>query len=217
MKYLFFDFDGTIANTQAGTIKALEAMAQTLDLADLGVETYKKFIGPALTASLKKYYPSLPESRYPEAIKAYDAYYNTEGLYQLTLYPQITDILATLKDEGYQLYISSAKPETLIKRLISHLKLDTYFDGLFGASDDELTRVSKTDILKYALDSVQADLDQSIIIGDRATDIEGGINNHIHTLGITYGFGDYRELDDAKAEVILEDPTEIPSEIRAFD
>ncbi len=217
MKNIFFDFDGTIADTQVGTIKALEYMAKILELPDLGQATYQKFIGPALTDSLAKFYPNLAESSYPKAIAAYQEYYNTKGLHQLNLYPQIADVLMALKDEGYKLYISSTKPESLIKELVSYLKLDAYFSGLYGASDDQVTRINKTDILKYGLSDINADLDQSVIIGDRATDIQGGIANRIHTLGITYGFGDYKELAQADAEVILEDPTEIPSEIRAFD
>lgn len=216
MKYIFFDFDGTIANTKLGTVKALAYMAQTLKLDDLGPDTYQKFIGPAITESLGKFYPDLPKSRYQEAIDAYDAYYKTEGLYQLTLYPQIEDVLAALKDDGYQLYISSAKVESLIKKLITHLNLDDYFTGLYGASEDEITRSSKEDILKYALENAQAKKDESIIIGDRATDIIGGIKNNIHTLGIAYGFGSFQELREAGAESILEDPTELPSEIRSF-
>lgn len=217
MKNIFFDFDGTIANSQEGTIKALESMAETLGLTKLDTETYKKFIGPALTDSLAKFYPDFPASRYPEAIKVYQAYYNTKGLHQLVLYPQITDILSALKDDGYNLYISSTKPETLIKDLVDYLKLTPYFDGLFGASDDQKTRINKPEILKYGMEIIHADPEQTVIIGDRATDVQGGIANHVHTIGVTYGFGDYHELDQAGAESILEDPTEIPSEIRAFD
>ena len=55
MKYLFFDFDGTIADTQTGTIEALQHMAENLGLKDLGTDTYKKFIGPALGESLAKF------------------------------------------------------------------------------------------------------------------------------------------------------------------
>ena len=216
MKYLFFDFDGTIADTQTGTIEALQHMAEDLGLKDLGTDTYKKFIGPALGESLAKYYPDLSPSRYHTAMTSYDEYYKNNSLYHLTLYPQIADVLAALKSDGYQLYISSAKTESLIKKLIPYLKLDQYFDGLFGASEDQVTRSSKADILKYALESVGASADESVIVGDRATDILGGIANHVHKLGITYGFGSYAELRDAGAESILEDPTEIPSEIRTF-
>ncbi|MDR4933160.1 HAD hydrolase-like protein [Companilactobacillus paralimentarius] len=216
MKYIFFDFDGTIADTKVGTIKALQYMAQKLNITDLGADTYQKFIGPAITESFGKYYPKLPKERYSEAIAAYDEYYKNEGLYQLTLYPQIEDVLSALKDDGYRLYISSAKTESLIKKLIAYLKLNQYFTGLYGASEDEVTRSSKADILKYALENANANADESVIIGDRSTDIQGGIANNVHTLGITYGFGDYAELRDAGAESILEDPTEIPSEIRAM-
>jgi Predicted phosphatases len=42
MENLFFDFDGTIADTQEGIINALKYMVSELNLEDLGIDTYKK-------------------------------------------------------------------------------------------------------------------------------------------------------------------------------
>ena len=216
MKNLFFDFDGTIANTQEGIVNALEYMVNDLQMEHLGVDTYKKFIGPSLVDSLEKFYPDFPKTRYQEAVKSFQSYYNTKGVYQLELYPGMKDMLQQLKDAGYTLYISSVKTESMLKILIPHLGLDDYFEGFYGQSEDGLTRNTKPAILKYGLDESKSAADDSIMIGDRMTDMQGGVQNDVHTLGITYGFGDHQELKESGAELIVDHVDDIPDAVKKF-
>jgi len=216
MKNLFFDFDGTIANTQEGVINALNYMAKELKMKNLGEDIYTKFIGPSLPDGLARYYPDFPKSRYQEAIKTYQAFYNTKGIYQLKLYDQMEETLAKLQSDGYKLYVSTVKPESLVKILVPHLGLDQYFSGVYGASDDETTRNTKKAILRYGMDDAGVSAADTLMIGDRMTDMEGGLENHTHTLGVLYGFGDKKELADSGAEHIVEHVTDIPAGVEQF-
>lgn len=216
MKNLFFDFDGTIANTQEGIVNALEYMVNDLKMEHLGVDTYKKFIGPSLVDSLERFYPDFPKARYQEAVKSFQSYYNTKGVYQLELYPGMKDMLQELKDAGYNLYISSVKTESMLKILIPHLCLDNYFEGFYGQSEDGLTRNTKPAILKYGLDDSKSAAEDSIMIGDRMTDMQGGVQNDVHTLGITYGFGNQQELKESGADLIVDHVTDIPDAVKKF-
>lgn len=217
MKNLFFDFDGTVADTQEGIINALKYMVSELNLKDLGIETYKKFIGPSLPDSLERYYPDMDKADYQTAVKTYQSFYNTKGVYQLELYPGMKETLAQLKNDGYKLYVSSVKPESLIKLLVPHLNLDEYFSGLYGASDDETTRNTKKAILAYGMKDAKASANDTLMIGDRMTDMEGGVQNSVHTLGVTYGFGDHQELADSGADYIVDSVTSIPDGVKNFE
>lgn len=217
MKNLFFDFDGTIANTQEGIINAIEYMVEQLNMEHLNIETYKKFIGPSLGDSLERFYPDFPKERYPEAIKTYQSYYNTKGVYQLELYKDMEDTLSKLKDAGYKLYVSSVKPEKLIKMLIPRLNLENYFSGLYGASDDEITLSTKKAILAHGLDDAKVSANETIMIGDRMTDMIGGRENNTHTLGVTYGFGDLQELQESGAEHIVDSVSAIVKGVKEFE
>ncbi|WP_195701339.1 HAD hydrolase-like protein [Companilactobacillus futsaii] len=216
MKNLFFDFDGTIANTQEGIVNALEYMVNDLKMEHLGIDTYKKFIGPSLVDSLERFYPNFPKDRYQEAVKSFQSYYNTKGVYQLKLYPGMKDMLQQLKDAGYNLYISSVKTESMLKILIPHLGLDDYFEGFYGQSEDGFSRNTKPAILKYGLDDSKSAAEDSIMIGDRMTDMQGGVQNNVHTLGITYGFGDHKELAESGADLIVEHVDDIPNAVKEF-
>lgn len=217
MKNLFFDFDGTIANTQEGIINAIEYMVKELNMDNLGEDVYKKFIGPSLPDSLSRFYPDFPKERQPEAVKTYQAYYNTKGVYQLKIYPEMKETLAALKEAGYNLYVSSVKPEKLVKILVPHLHLEEYFSGLYGASDDETTLSTKKAILRYGLDDANVSAKDTIMIGDRMTDMIGGVENNVHTLGVTYGFGDRKELTDSGAEHIVDSVPDIIKGVQHFE
>lgn len=214
MATLFFDFDGTVVDSEAGIVAGLKYMVQDRGLRPLDNSAYVQFIGPALVDMLPKVWPELDDVEVKRAIDAFHHYYEEEGLYQAKLYPKFLDTMANLKQQGDQLYIASAKPETMLHRLVKHFSLDQYFAGAYGASDDEQTRVTKTDVLAYALKATQTDPAVSVMIGDRANDMTGGLDNHVQLLGVTYGFGSAKELQDAGAKVLADKPEAIPEGLK---
>ncbi|MDE3314655.1 HAD hydrolase-like protein [Lacticaseibacillus zeae] len=214
MATLFFDFDGTVADSEAGIVAGLKYMVQDRGLRPLDNSAYVQFIGPALVDMLPKVWPELDDVEVKRAIDAFHHYYEEEGLYQAKLYPNFLDTMTELKQQGDQLYIASAKPETMLHRLVKHFSLDQYFAGAYGASDDEQTRVTKTDVLAYALKATQTDPATSVMIGDRANDMTGGLDNHVQLLGVTYGFGSAKELQDAGAKVLADKPEAIPEGLK---
>ncbi|KRK12623.1 haloacid dehalogenase-like family hydrolase [Lacticaseibacillus zeae DSM 20178 = KCTC 3804] len=214
MATLFFDFDGTVADSEAGIVAGLKYMVQDRGLRPLDNSAYVQFIGPALVDMLPKVWPELDDVEVKRAIDAFHHYYEEEGLYQAKLYPNFLDTMTELKQQGDQLYIASAKPETMLHRLVKHFSLDQYFAGAYGASDDEQTRVTKTDVLAYALKATQTDPAASVMIGDRANDMTGGLDNHVQLLGVTYGFGSAKELQDAGAKVLADKPEAIPEGLK---
>ena len=54
MATLFFDFDGTVADSEAGIVAALKYMVQDRGLRPLDNSAYVQFIGPALVQSFLK-------------------------------------------------------------------------------------------------------------------------------------------------------------------
>ncbi|MFD1125853.1 HAD hydrolase-like protein [Lentilactobacillus raoultii] len=209
MKHLFFDFDGTIADSEQGIVQSLKYFIEKMHLPTLTATQYRKFIGPALITSIRQFYPDLSDDDVFNALSYYQEFYQKEGIFQLKIYPGILTELEALKAAGYQLHIASAKPEVMIKRINDHFQLGRYFESEYGATSDEKTRITKSAILKYALTQSGADEAESVMIGDRNTDMLGGYENHVKTLGVTYGFGDVPELSAAHASAIIDHPTEI--------
>ncbi|WP_125709359.1 HAD hydrolase-like protein [Lacticaseibacillus porcinae] len=213
MKQLFFDFDGTIADSHRGIIHGIEYMLQQMHLPSLTDAQYRTFIGPSLTSSLKRYFPKLTDADCAQAVKYYQELYADSAIFELDLYPGIQQVLSDLQNAGYRLNVATAKPEVMVDRIIEHFDLGQYFTGVYGATLDESIRSTKTAVLAYGLEKAQANTAESLMIGDRDTDMQGGFNNHVQTLGVTYGFGSAEELTNAHAAAIVETPQAIPAGI----
>ncbi|WP_225046786.1 HAD hydrolase-like protein [Lacticaseibacillus kribbianus] len=210
MKHLFFDFDGTIADSQRGIVDGIHHMIEASGLAPLDEATYLTFIGPSLTQSLHRYYPDLGDAAVRAAIRHYQDFYLDEGIFELEVYPGVTTALADLREAGYQINIASAKPEPMLAKILPHFDLSDYFDGVYGATIDESIRSTKAAVLAYALENAEALPEDSLMIGDRDNDMLGGAQNGTKTLGVLYGFGDAAELMNAGADAVIERPDELP-------
>ncbi|MFT8743089.1 MAG: HAD hydrolase-like protein, partial [Lentilactobacillus hilgardii] len=75
MKHLFFDFDGTIADSERGIVKSIKYFIEKMHLPKLTDDQYRKFIGPALITSIRKFYPDLSDDDVFNALKYYQEYY----------------------------------------------------------------------------------------------------------------------------------------------
>lgn len=207
---VFFDFDGTLANSERGILISVKEMVRQLGLPQLTDAQYRTFIGPAMTANLRKYFPQLSEAQVVQGVAAYQKSYAQDGIFELEIYPGMISALEKLKMGGYRLNIASAKPEAVLTRILDRFKLDEFFDGVYGATVDERIRSRKADILAYGISQSGADPDRSVMVGDRYTDMNGGMENRVKTLGVTYGFGDAAELRASKATAIVSTPAELP-------
>ena len=61
---------------------------------------------------------------------------------------------------------------------------------------DEM-RTKKSDVIAYVLESAGIEAKDSVMVGDRKYDVEGGTACGLDTVGVTFGYGSREELDAA--------------------
>ncbi|MBS4456601.1 HAD hydrolase-like protein [Tuanshanicoccus lijuaniae] len=205
---ILFDLDGTITESAPGIIASIRHAMDTLQLPALDESTLNLFIGPPLTYSFKTY-AQLDDETAQLATKIYRERYNTIGLYESTLYDGIESILQQLKVAGKRLYIATAKPEPLARRILAHYQLDRYFDDIVGATFDGVV-ATKEQVIELALSrNPNIDPKTAVMIGDRHHDMEGARQHHIEAIGVLYGYGDRDELIQAGATHIVDVPQDL--------
>lgn len=210
MKYttILFDLDGTITDSGEGIINSVSYALEKMNLPVPDKEQLYSFIGPPLNDSFRKLY-QLDGSAIDQAVNYYRENYQNKGMYENHVYEGITALLDDLKTAGCQLYIATSKPEVYAKQILAHFDLDTYFDGIYGASLDG-NRSKKGDVIRYALSSAKVtSLEKTLMIGDRSHDIIGAKENQLASVGVLYGFGDQDELTTAGADYLAATPKEI--------
>ena len=202
-KYLLFDLDGTLTDSGEGITKAVKYALEYFDIQVEDLNELRKFIGPPLRDSYKKFY-DFDDEKAEIGIKKFREYYVDKGIYENKVYDGVEETLKTLKDMGKTLIVATSKPEAHAEIVLNHFDLAKYFDFICGA-DLEETRVKKSDVIRYALESADIkDSSDAVMIGDREHDILGAKENNLKSIGVLYGFGDVVELTQARADFVVE-------------
>lgn len=207
-EYLLFDLDGTLTDSGEGITKAVKYALEYFDIQVEDLNELRKFIGPPLRDSYKKFY-NFNDEQAELGIKKFREYYVDKGIYENKVYDGVEETLKTLKDMRKKLIVATSKPESHANIVLNHFDLAKYFDFICGADLDE-TRVKKGDVIKYALETAGiTDLDKTLMIGDREHDVIGARENGLKCIGVLYGYGDIVELTQARAFKVVKSPKEL--------
>ncbi len=194
--YILFDLDGTIIEPSEGIFQSINYAMKKMNRPELSLSVLKTFIGPPLEDSFGSLGMTAEEAK--DAIFYYREFYQETGIHLFTVYEEIEMVLKTLSQEK-QIYLATSKPEVFAEIILKKLNFHQYFSGIYGANL-EGTRSHKADVIRYVMEQATISaVDQVVMIGDRKHDIIGANKNNIESIGVLYGFGDKKELEDAGA------------------
>lgn len=207
-KYIFFDLDGTLTNSEKSIITCIDYAAQQLSLPELPMEIKRKFIGPPLLDSFAEYF-SLDKPTAQIAVEKYRELYSAKALYMDELFDGAEQMIIALKNAGKKLFTATSKPEKYAKIILHNVGADKYFERIVGASFDE-SRSNKIDVMKSALKISGAEnSDECVMIGDRCYDAQGAAHIGIDCIGALWGFGSREELQAAGCRAVCEKPLDL--------
>lgn len=200
-KYILFDLDGTLDDPFEGITKSVEYAMKKFGV-ECDRNELKCFIGPPLTDSFISVF-SLNEDEAKLAVEYYREYYRPIGIFEVTIYEGIKELLQELKAAGYKLVLATSKPKIFADMILEKFGLAEYFEATFGSELDG-TRVKKDEVIEYAFSSYKMDKSLAIMVGDRRHDIEGAHKNGIPCVGVTFGYGDRVEHISCGADCIVD-------------
>jgi len=207
-KYICFDLDGTLTQSEFGIIKAARFALKQVGIDEPDDRKLLRFIGPPLYVSFSDYY-GLDLADTEIAIEHFRSIYDTEGYKDAPMYDGMEDVLQKLKGAGRHLIMVTSKPHNMAVKVSAHTGLDKYMETIIGP-DGEMKDASKADLLRKAINYAECnDLSEMIMIGDRRYDIEGACETGIDSIGALYGYGTLEELQKAGATYIAEAPADI--------
>lgn len=205
-KNILFDFDGTISDTSIGIINGAKYALNELEI-DFSKMNLNDFIGSPLQESFKNIC-GVKEQDIPNAICLFREYYKKIGLYESKVYVEIEEVLKELLENGCNLFIASSKPTVFIQNLLKKNNLEHYFNYVSG-SPLEGACYSKDVVISKIIQKFKLDTCKTIMIGDRKYDIIGAKQNNIHSIGVEYGLGTFKELEHYAPEYIIKAPKDI--------
>lgn len=114
-----------------------------------------------------------------------------------------------------KLAVASSKPECFVNQILEHFKIRQYFDVIVGSELDG-RRTAKEEVVEEALRqlnmtfvSPEEKKKKCAMIGDRKFDIEGAIAHGLTGIGVSFGFANEGELEEAGADFIADTVEEL--------
>ncbi len=202
-EYIFFDMDGTVSESAPGIIDSIIYALNLLGIEETDREKLKDFVGPPLLESFPKYY-GIEGEQLMETVRNFQVYFREKGIWGNEMYPDIPQVLKSLKENGRRIVLATSKPELFAKEIIDRYKIGEYFDFVAGSVMDE-TRTLKHEVIEYAIENMGiSDRSSILMVGDRRFDVEGADKCGIDCMGVLYGYGTREELESAGAAYIAE-------------
>lgn len=210
-KTILFDLDGTLTDSGEGIINCAILALEHFGIPIPSREEMRVFVGPPLHESFIKH--GVPADQADEAVRIYRSRYIPIGKFENTPYPGIRELLEALNAEGHKLFVATSKPEQMSVEILEHFDLAKYFDQICGASMDT-SRSSKEAVIEYLLHQ-NGKADNMVMIGDTKFDVIGAKVHGIPTIGVSWGYGEIRDMLDAGAVGIAHTAEELLDMLRS--
>lgn len=200
---VFFDLDGTLADTDADIRRAWKAA-----LADLGVtcENFDRdFVaGPTLEEMAFKLIPGCTHAMAAALREGFGRHYDCDGFPLTREYPGVLDAVRRLKDAGARVFIATNKRYAGAMAMARRFGWDGVFEGLYAADmhkDDAIGKLTKSALLALALKETGEKAGDCAMVGDTLGDFTAAAANGMASIGVSWGYGKPEELARATRRV----------------
>ncbi len=145
-----------------------------------------------------------------QAVQRYRQRYGESGMFENRVYDGVSEALQMLRDAGAQMFVATSKMTFFAKAILQHFGLDHYFVGIHGSLPGAMLD-NKQLLLVQIIRAEKITPATATMIGDRNVDMIAGRANNCRTVGVAWGFGSLRELQESGAELILDMPNQLPA------
>ena len=191
--HVIFDLDGTLTDNTRGIRNSLLYALEHMQIQGYSEKILEHFIGPPLQWGFGNFF-GLNERDTRLAVEYFRDYYSENGWLENEPYPGVYQLLEDLHFKGVIMYIATSKLEKFAQRIIEHFEFDKYIVQITGA-DYGGNKATKSGLIFDLLASQQLIPSKEIVmIGDTVFDVEGGNDNGLATIAVTYGFGKEEDL-----------------------
>lgn len=205
---ILLDLDGTLIDSHPGILASCLAVLRALGHEPDETLDIRRTVGSTLEDAMQIWLQPYGDDRVGEAVAAYRQHYGEHGLLGSVAYPGIGESLEEMKQTGLRLYLATSKRAIFAGRILDHLKLAAYFDGIYGSvPSGELDH--KPELLAHVLSKHGLSPSHSLMVGDRRYDISGAHAVGMRGLGVLWGYGTRDELETAGADALVDSPAHL--------
>lgn len=187
IKGIIFDLDGTLLATDSDLCDAINQMRHDFNLDPLPSDDIKSYLGDGIRMLVTRSLPISHLDQLESALSLFHTYYGVCYNVKTVPYDNVLNTLIHLQSLGYRLSIVSNKAQGYVEQLVHYHFPRIQFDCVYGDSISHARKPHPQGILE-ALQSMNCEHDECILVGDSIVDIETAINSDISICPVSWGF-----------------------------
>ena len=221
MKYIIFDFDGTIGDSQSLIVKTLQDTMRAKKLEVKSDEACAKTIGLRLDEAFVSLFGMSAEEGMACAATYREIFLDNKKTMIVQPFPHVIETLRELHHRGYILGMASSRNHCSLDGYVKQMQLEDIFSSIVAGDDVEHVKPApdmvfmalgemkgmKNPVTSAEAGDVEDMLDEVLVVGDMTFDVDMAHNAGCKACAVTYGNGTREQL--ASAEFIIDDFAEL--------
>ena len=221
MKYIIFDFDGTIGDSQSLIVKTLQDTMRAKKLEVKSDEACAKTIGLRLDEAFVSLFGMSAEEGMECAATYREIFLDNKKTMIVQPFPHVIETLRELHRRGYILGMASSRNHCSLDGYVKQMQLEDIFSSIVAGDDVEHVKPApdmvfmalgemkgmKNPVTSAEAGDVEDMLDEVLVVGDMTFDVDMAHNAGCKACAVTYGNGTCEQL--ASAEFIIDDFAEL--------
>ena len=221
MKYIIFDFDGTIGDSQSLIVKTLQDTMRARKLEVKSDEACAKTIGLRLDEAFVSLFGMSAEEGLECAATYRGIFLDNKKTMIVQPFPHVIETLRELHRQGFILGMASSRNHCSLDGYVKQMQLENIFSSIVAGDDVEHVKPApdmvfmalgemkgmKNPVTSAESGDVEDMLDEVLVVGDMTFDVDMAHNAGCKACAVTYGNGTREQL--ASAEFIIDDFAEL--------
>ena len=221
MKYIIFDFDGTIGDSQSLIVKTLQDTMRARKLEVKSEEACAKTIGLRLDEAFVSLFGMSAEAGMECAATYREIFLDNKKTMIVQPFPHVIETLRELHRQGFILGMASSRNHCSLDGYVKQMQLENIFSSIVAGDDVEHVKPApdmvfmalgemkgmKNPVTSAESGDVEDLLDEVLVVGDMTFDVDMAHNAGCKACAVTYGNGTREQL--ASAEFIIDDFAEL--------
>ena len=221
MKYIIFDFDGTIGDSQSLIVKTLQDTMRARKLEVKSDEACAKTIGLRLDEAFVSLFGMSAEEGLECAATYREIFLDNKKTMIVQPFPHVIETLRELHRRGYILGMASSRNHCSLDGYVKQMQLEDIFSSIVAGDDVEHVKPApdmvfmalgemkgmKNPVTSAEAGDVEDMLDKVLVVGDMTFDVDMAHNAGCKACAVTYGNGTREQL--VSAEFIIDDFAEL--------
>lgn len=198
---LYFDFDGTLADSSPGIYASFQLACDSLGLQAPAYEEFRDSIGPPVQILARRFFPELTEQQAEAFRQTFRHDYDTFRFRQCRWYEGVKPTIQTLAEtQRARLAIITNKPTEPTRALLNAGGLSDFFELVVGIDYPVIQGTgpvftSKSEAIKFVQAELHGSKTTTVYVGDTPADRQASQACGLDFVAATYGFHHWSETE----------------------